>query len=129
MKQQDRAGEPGSAIDPQSIPRQATTKAALTPARRRLVELMQEVNFGRIERLEVRDWEPVLDPPPGVVRQVVFGKANGANSRRATNSFALKKKVVELFEVFDRERSFLILELVIDNGLPVRMAVADGIRV
>ena len=129
MNQQDRAGEPGSAIDPQSIPRQATTKAALTPARRRLVELMQEVNFGRIERLEVRDWEPVLDPPPGVVRQVVFGKANGANSRRATNSFALKKKVVELFEVFDRERSFLILELVIDNGLPVRMAVADGIRV
>ncbi len=129
MKQKDRAGEPGSAIDPQSIPRQATTKAALTPARRRLVELMQEVNFGRIERLEVRDWEPVLDPPPGVVRQVVFGKANGANSRRATNSFALKKKVVELFEVFDRERSFLILELVIDNGLPVRMAVADGIRV
>ena len=53
MKQQDRAGEPGSAIDPQSIPRQATTKAALTPARRPLVELMQEVNFGRIERLEV----------------------------------------------------------------------------
>ena len=31
------------------------TKAALTPARRRLVELMQEVNYGRIERLEVPD--------------------------------------------------------------------------
>ena len=27
----------------------------LTPARRRLVELMQEVNYGRIERLEVPD--------------------------------------------------------------------------
>lgn len=31
------------------------TKAALAPARRRLAELMQEVNYGRIERLEVRD--------------------------------------------------------------------------
>ena len=31
------------------------TKAALTPAKRRLVELMQEVNYGRIEQLEVRD--------------------------------------------------------------------------
>ena len=31
------------------------TKAALTPARRRLVELMQEVDYGRIERLEVPD--------------------------------------------------------------------------
>ena len=30
--------------------------------------------------------------------------------------------------IFDRERSFLILELVIDNGIPVRMAVADVIR-
>ena len=49
--------------------------------------------------------------------------------RRANDSFALKKKVAELFEVFDRERSFLILELVIDNGLPVRMAVADAIRI
>ena len=105
------------------------TKAVLTPARRRLVEMMQEVNYGRIEQLAIRDGEPVFDPPPRMVRQVVFGKANGANPRRATNSFALKKKVVELFEVFDRERSFLILELVIDNGLPVRMAVADGIRV
>ena len=36
--------------------------------------------------------------------------------------------MAELFEFFDRERSFLILELVIDNGLPVRMAVADVIR-
>ena len=129
MKQKDRAGEAGSAFDPESTPRPATTKAALTPARRRLVELMQEVNFGRIERLEVRDWEPVLDPPPRVVRQVVFGKANGPNPRRTHDGFALKRKVTELFEVFDRERSLLILELVIDNGLPVRMAVADGIRV
>jgi hypothetical protein len=38
------------------------TKAALSPARRRLVELMQEINYGRIERLEVRDGEPVFDP-------------------------------------------------------------------
>ena len=105
------------------------TKAALTPARRLLVELMQDVNFGRVERLEVRDWEPVLDPPPRVVRQIVFGKANGPNARRATDGFVLKKKVAELFEVFDRERSFLILELVIDNGLPVRMAVADTSRI
>ena len=64
MKQHERAGATGSGLKPESIPRQAETKTSLTPARRRLVELMQEVNFGRIERLKVRDWEPVLDPPP-----------------------------------------------------------------
>ena len=69
------------------------TKAALTPARRRLVELMQEVNYGRLEGLEVRDCEPVLDPPPRVVRQIVFGKDNGPNMLGAVaQGFALKKK-------------------------------------
>ena len=44
------------------------TKGALSPARRRLVELMQEVNFGRIESLCVRDAEPLLEPAPRVLR-------------------------------------------------------------
>ena len=104
------------------------TKAALTPARRCLVELMQEINYGRLEGLEVRDCEPVLDPPPRVVRQILFGKDNGPNARRAAQGFALKKKVAELFEVFDRERSLSIQELVINDGLPVRMAVAGVVR-
>ena len=104
------------------------TKEALTPARQRLVEVMQEINYGRIEQLEVRDREPMFKPPPRVVRQIVFGKDNGPNARRAAQGFALKKQVAELFEVFDRERSFLILELVIENGLPVRMAVAGVVR-
>ena len=128
MQQQNRGGPPGTALNPGDTHRGATTKAALTPARRLLVELMQEVNYGRIEQLEVRDCEPVFKPPPRVVRQIVFGKDNGPNAQRAAQGFALKKKVAELFDVFDRDRSFLILELVIDNGLPVRMAVADVIR-
>ena len=53
------------------------TKASLTPARGCLVELIQEINYGRLEGLEVRDCEPVLDPPPRVVRKIVFGKDNG----------------------------------------------------
>jgi len=100
------------------------TKAALTPARRRLVELMQEVNYGRIEGLQVRNGEPVFDPPPTVLRLFVFGKGNGPNESRGNDSFGLKKRVTELLEVFEREGSLSIQELMIDNGLPVRMTVA-----
>jgi len=50
------------------------------------------------------------------------------NPSRGNDGFALKKKVAELFEVFDRERSLSIQELMIDNGLPVRMTVADAAR-
>jgi len=105
------------------------TKAALTPARKRLVELMQEINYGRIEALRVQDGEPVFDPPPTVLRLFLFGKDNRPNESRGSDGFALKKKVAELFEFFDRERSLLIQELMIDNGLPVRMTVADAVRV
>ena len=71
------------------------TKTALSPARRCLVELMQEVNYGRIERLEVKEREPVFTPPPRLVRQFVFGKDIGPNAKRTVDGFALKKKVVE----------------------------------
>jgi len=103
------------------------TKAALSPARKRLVELMQKVNFGRIEGLQVRDGEPVFDPPPTVLQLFLFGKDNGPNASRGSEGFALKRRVTELFEVFDRERSFSVQQLMIDNGLPVRMTVADAV--
>ena len=104
------------------------TKAALSPARKRLVELMQEVNYGRIERLQIRDGDPVFNPPPTVLRQYLFGKENGPNAYRGVDGFALKKKVAELFEIFDREPSLSIQELIIDNGLPVRMTVMNAVR-
>jgi hypothetical protein len=59
------------------------TKATLTPARKRLLELMQEINYGRIEKLHVRDGEPVFDPPPTVLRLLFcFGKTYGPNESR-----------------------------------------------
>ena len=59
------------------------------------------------------------------MHQVVFGKDDAPNARRARHSFALKKQVAELFEFFDQAQWFLIQELVINDGLPVRMSITD----
>jgi hypothetical protein len=107
----------------------AVTKTDLSTPRTRLIELMQELNYGRIEGLEIRDGEPQLDPPPIAVRLFMFGKTNGPNESRKRDDFVLKRKLIELFEIFDRERSLSIQELMIDNGLPVRMTVAGRVRV
>jgi len=104
-------------------------KNSITPPKQRLIELMQRINYGRIEGLQVRDGEPVFDPMPTVLRLFLFGKDNRPNGSRVNDRFTLKKKVVELFEIFDRERSLSIQELMIDDGLPVRMIVADGGRI
>src|SRR5262245_59935470 len=56
--------------------------AALSRPRRRLVELMQNLNFGRIEVLVIRNGNPILDPLPRVVREVKFGGDNGPRPER-----------------------------------------------
>ena len=116
----------GTAIGAERSRAKPVMKGALSAARQQLVELMQDVNYGRIEGLEVKDGEPVLEPRPRVLRVILLGKENRPHAGRASADFALKEKVTELLEVFDRERSFTIRELVIDNGLPVRMTVANG---
>ena len=105
------------------------TKTSLSPARQRLVELMQEINFGRIEALDVRAGEPVLEPAPRVLRDFLLGKSNAPHRVRVRDDFVLKTEVIELFDLFDRERSATVESLVVQNGLPVRMTVADGARV
>jgi len=70
----------------------------------------------------------VFDPPPDVLRLFLFGKDNKPNTARDNDGFALKKKVAELFEIFDREQSLSIQELIIDDGLPIRMNVKETVR-
>jgi len=105
------------------------TKTTLSSPRKYLIELMQDINYGRIERLQIRGGEPIFDPPPTRLKLFLFGKENGPNASRKNDGFAIRKKVAELFEVFDREQTLSIHELVIDNGLPIRMTVANEIRI
>lgn len=101
------------------------SKAMLSPARRRLLELFQQVNFGRLESLTLRNCEPVIDPRPVVVREHKFGGENGPRSELATDDFLLKQQVVELFAFFDQVRDGVIEVLEIKHGLPFRMIVRE----
>ena len=48
-------------------------KAHLTPPKRRLIELMQDINFGRITNIPVRDGEPELTPDTVIEREIKLG--------------------------------------------------------
>lgn len=103
----------------------ANTKSSLSPHRRRLVELMQRVNFGRIEGLRVHRGEPVFDEhvPPRVILEVKFGADNGPRPESATGDFALKQQVVDLFAHLDRLRDARIEVLTVKHGLPFGMHI------
>jgi len=99
------------------------TKAALSPARRRLLGLMQSVNFGTIQALELRDAEPVLVPAPRVLRTIkIGGQANGPRPEVGKPDFVLKAAIVEIFEHFDHIRNGTVA-IRVQHGLPTQITV------
>jgi hypothetical protein len=103
------------------------TKAGLSEPRKRLVELMQSLGHGQIQDLDLRDREPVLDPPPSVVREIKLGGTSGPRPEVDTADFLLKSEVIELFEYFDQAGNGTIDLLVIKHGLPFRMSVKEAV--
>jgi hypothetical protein len=102
------------------------SKSALSPARRRLIELMQTINFGRIEDLAVRGGNPVFAPPPRVVREIKIGGDNGPRPERDAANFLLKDQVVELLHHLDHLGYGTVAVLEVKHGLPFRLLVAEA---
>ncbi len=102
------------------------TKGALSPGRRRLLELLQQINFGRLESLIIRDGEPIFEPMPLRRLEVKFGGENGPRPELSHADFALKQQVVDLFVYFDQLQDGVIDVLEVKHGLPFRMMVTEG---
>lgn len=104
---------------------QTPTASALSPARRRLLALLQRVNYGRVEHLVVRGGEPVLEPRPRVVAEVKFGGDAGARPEARLPDFTLKAQHVDLLALLDRLGDGVIPLLVARDGLPFRAEVSE----
>ncbi len=100
-------------------------KGTLAPARQRLVELMQRINFGQIVGLQVRHGEPLLHPRPQVIRDIKLASEPPPRSARHGEDFLLKQQVIELFAFFDRLQNGVIDLLEVKNGLPFRLQHTD----
>jgi hypothetical protein len=86
---------------------------------------MQRLNFGCILDLPVQDGEPVLDPPPRVVREVKFGGENGPRPESAKTDFALKAQVQDLFAHLEAVGNGVVQCIEIKHGLPFKMTVEE----
>jgi len=102
------------------------SKQHLSPSRARLLEMMQALNFGRIEHLCVAGGEPVFDPPPERRREVKFNAENGARPELSLEDFVLKAEVRELFDAITEIGDGIIERIEVRHGLPFRMIVAES---
>jgi hypothetical protein len=89
---------------------------------------MQSLRFGTIEGLVVCGGEPVIDPPPRIVRDVKFGGENGPRPEAKLNDFALKEQVRDLLDQMDALGNGIIGCLEVKHGLPFRMEVEEVTR-
>ena len=103
-------------------------KTTISPACRRLVELMQRTNYGRIERLAVRDGQPLFDPPPTVVRKIKIAADNGPRPELTARDFVLKKEVVEFLRHLDAMGTGMVRCIEIKNGLPFSMDIEGTLQ-
>jgi hypothetical protein len=98
--------------------------SGLSEARKRLVLLMQQLNFARVEGLVVRDGEPVLDPLPRIVREHKFSGENGPRPEALLADFVLKPQLLDLFREVEELGDGTIDVLTIKHGLPFNCEIA-----
>lgn len=99
--------------------------SSLTEPQCQLVELFQSIRFGRIERLAVRDRQPVLDPMPRIFCDRKLGSPEDGPQEPERGDYPLKAQVIELFEEMTRLRDGVIEDLTIKHGLPFSMVVEE----
>lgn len=101
----------------------ALRKGALCPLRRRLLELMQRINFGRVQFI-VRDGQPDFTQPVLTVRTVK--PASGENKPRPEarrTDFELRKEVMVLLDHVARASDGASVMVKVQHGLPVLIEI------
>ena len=99
------------------------TKASLSAPRRRLLETMQRLNFGRIEDLEVRNGDPVFNPAPRIVQDIKLGGENGPRPELGAADFVLKSQVAEFFDHLSRLGNGSVETIEVKHGLPFKLVI------
>jgi hypothetical protein len=106
--------------------RDTLTKSSLTVPRRRLLEAMQRLNFGRIEGLEIRNGDPVFQPAPRIIQDIKIGGENGPRPELTIDDFALKSAVIELFDHLSRIGDGTLESLEVKYGMPFKLVVEQA---
>ena len=93
-------------------------KSSLDATEKWLVEVMQNLRFGRIEGLHVKDGEPLRYPAPMFVRSRKFTRSSDARTAQ-DRDFALKAQVSWLLSEIAEVGNGVIRSVTVQDGLPV----------
>ena len=106
----------------------ATRFSQLSASRQALVRLLQSVNFGFIEGLEVRGGEPMFSPAPTVVVEVKLDAPNDPRTEADLADYELRAELVRLMEQLDSLGDGSIDRIDVRFGVPRRALIERPIR-
>jgi hypothetical protein len=106
------------------------TTRDLTAAQRRLLQIITDSQYGRIENFQVRAGQPLLEPGARIVRVTLFG-GESSGTQMHGDHFELKKAVRDLFAELARLDNGIVVRLEFKRGLPCLLetaatVIADG---
>jgi hypothetical protein len=95
----------------------------LSPSRKALVRLCQDLNFGSILNVRITDGEVSLDPKSEVIVDVRLDDEASVRAESELSDFSLRPEVCRLFAQIDAVRNGTIEQIVVHAGLPRRVTV------
>ncbi|MDP8239409.1 MAG: hypothetical protein P9X24_09990 [Candidatus Hatepunaea meridiana] len=99
----------------------------LSRDRRRLLDLMRDMSYGRIENLTIRAGEPVFDESLRLIREVLLGRKANGRASPPQGDFKLKAQQIEVFDCFDRLQNGFIPVLKVQDGLPFQLQLEERV--
>ncbi len=95
----------------------------LSPARQRLLRLLQSINFGRVEELEIRNGEPVFSPAPRVFVELKLDVNDSPRPESRLERFPVREQVARLFTQIAHLNEGTVEVIEVRHGLPFRMVI------
>src|SRR6266567_2041095 len=80
------------------------TKSSLNPSQRQMVEIVEALGFGVIERLLIRGGLPCYEPEPRIVQAIKLDSEPERRPDDGHSDLTLKKEFVSLFDQLSRLR-------------------------
>lgn len=107
---------------------QPISKSVLSEPQSRLVELLQRINFGRVERLLVKGGVPLFEPAPRVIQKLKMGGDNTPRPETELQDFFLKRPIFEMLQAISDLGEGVVLSIDIKHGLPFAIEVEGQVE-
>ena len=88
-----------------------------------LVRLCQLIDYGQILDLQIRDREPVFNPPPMLLLEVKLDADSGGRPESELADFALSHEVCRLLDQLDQMHAGHVQRIEVRAGIPRRVFI------